>query len=32
MSQEEITALQDGLLENDAYATSVADGAKYLGA
>ncbi len=32
MSQEDLTELQDSLLENDAYAITTADGAKYLGA
>ena len=31
MSQDAFTELQDGLLENDAYAITIADGAKYLG-
>lgn len=32
MSQADLTELQDGLLEGDAYAITIADGAKYLGA
>ena len=32
MSQDDLTQLEDSLLEGDAYATTTADGAKYLGA